>query len=507
MTQYQTVVPPPMDSPSKQLLLELIRDLEKVRVFDDDLKKVHAYERKSYYEKLDRVDREREAIHAAALDEAEAAHNRVREEAETTLKDHLHKEEEERLRKEAAIRKEKERIEREKAEKERIEREVAARAEAERKAKEQAAQKAKQEADAKAAEAERARKAAQDEKVREERELADAKKCKEAEDAQKAQQEAEKQAQSQQQKSLGAGDLSQKEIQIHQRYVELDKTLKEMREWLENMAKSEPSLKKVVGDTRRSLTATFGQTRDRPGGNKPQVEKIKTLMGNLVDLPQQPTLDITKFLAFPSQELINNGDQAPAMLIYCLKMFTDLWFSQLVKDENKTAEPLGIMAAQIFSFEKFTFKGLHLSDILLARYHVGCPVLWGFNDTGPTEDENDNDHTRRMVAMGGGYAALTLRNFGKSPRHNPFPNALFWTSMSKILSILPANLQATHLILLEALLHSSGERIIKFFGHHGLALMHYAMVVLPPQIQGKDSALRNLPILKEMYLKEQNIVI
>lgn len=261
---------PATDSPSKQLILDLARDLENVSIFNADLKKVRAYERKAFYDNLDRIDREREAVHTAALDEAAACHNRVREEAEATLREYIRVEEEKRRQQEEAARKEKERIERiqrEKAEQLRRQQEEAARAEAERKAKEEAAKKA-------AEEAERTRKAALEEKERQERldrERAEAERHKQAEDAKKAQQEAEQKAKAQEMRKVGAGGLTPEEARIHARYVELHKTLKQLREWLQGVVKSNPEAKKAMGDMRRSIKKCVGQLRDGKGANKAQV--------------------------------------------------------------------------------------------------------------------------------------------------------------------------------------------------------------------------------------------
>jgi nucleoporin GLE1 len=251
-------------------MLELARDLENVSLFNADLKKVRAYERKAFYDNLDRIDREREAAHTAALDEAAAFHDKVREEAEATLREHIRAEEEERLRQEEAARKEKERIERirrEEAEKLRRQQEEAARAEAERKAKEEAAKKA-------AEDAERARKAALEEKERrerEQRERAEADKRKQAEDAKKAQIEAEQKAKAQEMCKVGAAGLTTEETRIQNRYVELHKTLKQMREWLRVSVKDNPPAKQAMGDMRRAIKKCVGQLRDGKGANKAQV--------------------------------------------------------------------------------------------------------------------------------------------------------------------------------------------------------------------------------------------
>lgn len=270
MTRHRVHVPP-LDSPSKQLMLDLTRDLEQVKLFNTELKKVYAYERKTYYENLDRIDREVEAVHTTALDEVAAFHDRIREEAEATLKEHNRAEEEERRRKEEEARKERERIEREKAEKDRREKEEAARLEAERKAKEEAKKKAEEDA-------ERARRAVQQEKERkdrEEKERVEVENRKQEEEVKKAQQAAqqaaEQQARAQQQQKLGAGRLTAQEVSVQERYAALHQTLKEMRRNLRNVGKENPVVKKAMGDMRRSIKKCVGQLRDGKGTNKKQV--------------------------------------------------------------------------------------------------------------------------------------------------------------------------------------------------------------------------------------------
>lgn len=266
--------PSHLDSPSRQLVLELARELEQFRIHTVELKKVKAYERRSFYNKLDEIDRELETEHYAALDKVAAQHQKVREEAEETLKEHLRQVELERLRKEEEARKERERIEREKAEKLRREQEEAARLEAERKAKEEAERKA-------AEEAERARKAAQEEMERKERERLEEEKRKREAEVQKAQQaeqeaaqrkaEAERQAQAEREKELGAKGQTEQESRIHQRYLELHQQLKRFREYLRNEGKTNATLKQNMGDMRRTIKKCVGQIREGKLANKGQV--------------------------------------------------------------------------------------------------------------------------------------------------------------------------------------------------------------------------------------------
>ncbi|OJJ49757.1 hypothetical protein ASPZODRAFT_128280 [Penicilliopsis zonata CBS 506.65] len=515
-----------LDSPSRQLVWDLARELEQVRLHNVEVKKVKAYERRSFYEKLDRIDRERAAEHNAALDKVAELHDKVREEAEGVLKEHLWQVEQERLRKEEEARKERERVEREKAEKLRQAQEEAARLEAERKAQEEARRKA-------AEEAEKARKAEQEEKERKEREKAEQETQKRIAEQQKAEKEAlqreaeaSKKAQIEQQKKIGASNLSQEETRIHLRYVELHQHLKKFRKWLRDESKNNPVVKQNMGDLRRSIKKCVGQLREGKGANKGQLQEIRTTLEKALSIPE-PSVGIRQFFAFPPESIANSDDnKVPALLIYTLNIFAKSLIASLITEAGINlghAEPIGIVAAQIFSMDTFTYKGCHLVDLLWAKYRVVCPALWGFYGDEKTTDGKaalgwwrqeaggpfvpEQTHADRMTALGAGFAALTLRNFGKTPRKNPFPNTMFWHSMHKILSLPASELQETHIILLAAMLHSSAQRIVGFFGHMGLALIRKAIVDVPKNLPRQSMGVNKLKLLKDLYKREKNILI
>ena len=271
MGGQQLNYPSPLDSPSKQLMLDLAKDLEDLRLHNSELKKAKAYERKSFLERLDRIDHELETQHNAALDRVAALHGQVREQAEETLRDHIRVEEEKRRREEEEARREKERVEREKAEKLRREQEEAARKEAEQKAQEAANKKA-------AEDAERARKAAQEENERKERERQEEEKRRSDAQSQQAEQaaaqrqeETRRREQAERQKRMGGGRQTEEETKIQLRYVELHQHLKKFRLWLKEQGKAHPVVKQTMGDMRRSLKKSVGQLREGKGANKGQV--------------------------------------------------------------------------------------------------------------------------------------------------------------------------------------------------------------------------------------------
>lgn len=260
------------DSPSRQLMSNLAEDLEQVRLHNKELKLVKAYERKSFYETLDRLDREREEAHNSALDAAAAKREQLRREAEETLAAHLRAEEEERKRNEEEERLRKEKLEREKAEKaekERRDREEAERLEAEKKAREEeekrsaAARKAEEEANARR-DAERA---AADKKKQEEEQ-----KTAEAEEAKRKATEKHKQ-EWEHQTFLGENHRTPQESAEHKRYVELHQHLKKFRTYMMDETKKNSTLKEHMGDMRRTIRKCIGQlvSEGPKGANKTPV--------------------------------------------------------------------------------------------------------------------------------------------------------------------------------------------------------------------------------------------
>lgn len=508
-----------LDSPSKQLILDLARDLEQFSLYTTNIKKAKVYERRSFYDNLDRIDREREAEHNAALDKVAANHTRIREEAEETLRKHLIAEEERRVRKEEEARKKKERLEREKAEKLRKEQEEAARKEAERKAKEEAKKKAD-------AEAEKSRKAEEEEKKRKEQE----EKRKREEEAQKTEREAAQQkakaAQEERQKQFGRGHQTEEEIKIHTRYLEVHQQLKKLRQWLKEQGRNNPTVKQYSGDIRRSIKKCVGQLREGKGFNKAQHQEIRKTLENAASIAE-PSVDIRFFLAFPPPHIANDDNpKVPALLIYGFNILVKAIISSLLTEASlhpSHAEPIGILTAQIFSTDAFIYRGLPLSDILWAKYRYVCPAIWGFYGDESTESGkraigwwrdpssggfvSEQAHVDRMTALGAGFSALSLRNFGKTPRQNPFPNTIFWHCVQKLLAIPLSDIQETHVTLLAAMLKSAADRVLGFFGAAGRAVLRRAVVDIPESRTQKTMAVHELRLLREFYFTERNIYL
>jgi nucleoporin GLE1 len=256
-----------------------------------------------------------------------------------------------------------------------------------------------------------------------------------------------------------------------------------------------------------------------------QVQEIRTVL-NQGSTFSEPLVDVRDFIAFPPEHVANSENaRISALLIYLLNILSKAVISQLIAEAGirvKYAEPIGILAAQIFSSEACIYQGCPMSDILWAKFRVVCPALWGFYGDESTEAGKtvsgwqriepggpfvkEHAHAERMAGLGAGFAALTLRNFGKTPRQNPFPNILFWHAMHKVLTVPTEEIQVTHVMLLNAMLRTSGDRMVGFFGHMGLALLRLAIIDFPSRISKYPTAVNTLKLLRDLYMREKNII-
>lgn len=240
--------------------------------------------------------------------------------------------------------------------------------------------------------------------------------------------------------------------------------------------------------------------------------------------------DVRRFFIQPPEEFASLSEedaQGSAVFVYLLNIFTKAVVSQLVTEAGvklEYAEPVGVVVAQIFSAEQHSFRGHAFSDIFWAKYRATCPALWGFSgnenteagrialgwrrtdDGGPFIDEIE--HRQRMFGLGSGFAAVTLRNFGKTTRKNPFPNHIFWRAVATMVSITPDDLQDTHFYVLFGMLRFSAERVIGFWGQAGMALLRAAIVNIPKEATRKQGgAISQLKVLRGLYATEKSIVI
>lgn len=215
----------------------------------------------------------------------------------------------------------------------------------------------------------------------------------------------------------------------------------------------------------------------------------------------------------------------------------------------KAAEPIGTLAAQIFSMPELQFQrnvpsvnsGIHyeafggstptppmtptscsLIAVLMCKFHAVAPILFGISGSESTSagklrlgwrKESVSNDTKafvgeqkqydRLTGLGVGYASIALRNFARSRLINPWPPRHYWTSLANIANTPPAEVQTSHLILLKSMLENiARDRFVLFYGAAGIAALRQAVVAfpasLPREMQEKPAA-RALMLLGDSW--------
>lgn len=238
-----------------------------------------------------------------------------------------------------------------------------------------------------------------------------------------------------------------------------------------------------------------------------------------------PTIDITQYTVEDHQPP-GAPKEGPAQLLYLLHYFAKSIVRQIIAEvslDPKMGNAIGILAVTVFARPNYLFNGQSLIDILWAKYHKRCPVLFGISGNENTRqgrkrigwDRNGEDLSPDLYylgvrGLGVGFANITLRSFAKSQNQNPAPNRIFWQAMARVLNTPSNQVQATHFELLKAIVEHTSPRVIGIFGGAAIALIRQAVLTFPVKHESattqndvartKATALKSLPhILYHQY--------
>ncbi|KAI1501084.1 GLE1-like protein-domain-containing protein [Biscogniauxia marginata] len=307
------------------------------------------------------------------------------------------------------------------------------------------------------------------------------------------------------------------------RYVEIHQNLKKLRASLAQEAKSSPPLKTRVGDMRRELRKNMGQLVSEKGGNKKQIAAIQALLNESLSgaVPSSPVnpLDYITDKREPVDGAIHNEPHLPSLFIYLLNHFAKAVINQFINEcgaQPKTADPIGVLTAMVFSNKAYLWRGKTLIDILMAKFRVVCPVLFGYRGSEKTEQGRlrlgwkkdgpgwtpEQQHSDRMKGLGVGYAAIALRDFSKSPNTNPWPPSKYWTSLARIVNTPPAEISNTQCVVLRAMIEIYEERFLNFYGSAAIAALRKALVEFPNKAQDKTPAVSGLQVLASILKRD-----
>ncbi|TGO52150.1 hypothetical protein BOTNAR_0333g00050 [Botryotinia narcissicola] len=285
-----------------------------------------------------------------------------------------------------------------------------------------------------------------------------------------------------------------------ERYVEIHKNLKQLRQYLVTEGKQNIPFKKMLGDYRRAIRQTVGQLTGERGANRECINKIVTLLGESLRTVQSPGIDPSNYMVSkpnPVQGAQNNGEQLPSLFIYLLNFFSKSIVSQFINEAGvrpEMADPVGVIAVSIFARDEFLWRGSSLIDILMAKMRVSIPVVFGLRGNDKTEEGrarigwqrlddgswiDEQAHNNRMVGLAAGYAAISLRDFSKVKLTNPWPPTYYWRAMASIVSTPTEEASSTQYTALRSMIEGWEQRFIELYGVQAIAALRVALVDFP----------------------------
>lgn len=311
-------------------------------------------------------------------------------------------------------------------------------------------------------------------------------------------------------------------VQAPDRYVQIHQSLKKLRASIKQQMTTNPDLKKNAGNMRREIRKCIGQLTGEKGANKQQLEKIRNVLTTAVrGSPPSALVDPSEYVRDqrqPDQEAVHNGE-LPSLFLYLLNCLAKDMIKQFDGECGPMphkADPIGVIAAQVFSTKEFQWRGVSLIDIMMAKFRVACPVLFGIRGNEKKEqgrlrlgwrkpDGNwmpDQQHYERMSGLGVGYASIALRDFSRAKTKNPYPPANYWTSMSRIVNSPPDEISDTQCVVLRAMIHLYEDKFINFYGNQAIAALRKALVEFPAKAPHKTPAVNGLAVLASLYHKD-----
>lgn len=236
----------------------------------------------------------------------------------------------------------------------------------------------------------------------------------------------------------------------------------------------------------------------------------------------EPSVDVSPYLI----SFTTDGAPVPMSgpLVYLLNILSKRVITQLISEASSRpalAEPIGIVAVTIFSHPAFKANGtLSLIDILLAKFHVCCPILWGIYGNEKTNQGRlrigwwgsaddwvtEQSHSERMRGLAAGYAAISLRDFSKSKNANPYPPSNYWKAISYLVNTRPSEAQRTHFYVLKALIDGYIPKFIAFYGQAAVAALRKAIVEFPAQAE-KSPARDSVLIMRETIQRDLGLTL
>lgn len=215
-----------------------------------------------------------------------------------------------------------------------------------------------------------------------------------------------------------------------------------------------------------------------------------------------------------------NNDKLPLLFLFLLNHFSKALINQLAEEAGikpHMASSIGILAVKVFSTPNFLWRGKPLIDILIAKYRMVCPVLFGIRGN---EDQDagkirlgwkqvngkfvhEETHANRMTGFGAGYAAICLRDFSRTARPHPYAVSYYWMAFASIVSTPAEKVTKTQCFVLKAMIDDYEEKFLRFYGAAALAALQIATIHFPARVAVQNDAtlgLSSLPAKLKLHM-------
>lgn len=242
---------------------------------------------------------------------------------------------------------------------------------------------------------------------------------------------------------------------------------------------------------------------------------------------QSPPIDVSIFVTKQRKAVegaLHNESTLPALFIYLMNICAKGIINQYISEcgaNPKAADPIGVVAALIFSDKEFFWRGETLIDILIAKFRVVCPALFGCRGKDTTERGRqvlgwkrdgaswipEQTHRDRMAGLGAGFASLSLRDFSRVNKTNPYPPTNYWKALAFIVNTPQNETSDTQYVVLRAMIEGHERRFLQFYGNAGLAALRAALIDFPTKAPAKSTAAGSLQALAELLQAEEGLVL
>lgn len=216
------------------------------------------------------------------------------------------------------------------------------------------------------------------------------------------------------------------------------------------------------------------------------------------------------------------SDSMPILTLYLLNILAKAAISQFCTEAGanpKAAEPIGVILISVFSQARYMWRGKTLIDILMAKYRVVCPVLFGVRGSDKTEEgrarlgwrkENgkwisEQEHNDRMTGLGAGFASLCFRDFSKSRLVNPCPPYLYWQALAAITLTPSGETSSTQFVVLKAMIDNYVKMFLTFYGTIGFSALRSALNEFPLRADKDNVAASSCKVLAEKISRDTGL--